>query len=338
MARLDQMIPVRMSTFSLWIILSAICTASSGFIASSSTTTSMSLLPDCLMASRKPSRTSRPRPAPPPESVVIMPTLTGSAMAVSGTLIASPNSPATIAFIIVFSSRWIRPDLSLYRQLPAGGCNTFPVRPFRRRPFGDSESRRWPATSHCGDQCSFRERLARLLVGSNELEQFRRPVPDDGLDVIAHGLGRDLRIPSRERVAHHEVLFRAGRQAGPVVRRHAQGAVAEGVAMHMQRASREDWLERREPRALEDGEVELAVELAQGIAVVADFGFGDFVDDLVEASEVGVGAGFGRAAGALGLKRDADARHLRRFLQRGGRDDRPVIAAACDQSVLLEPQ
>ena len=84
--------------------------------------------------------------------------------------------------------------------------------------------------------------------------------------------------------------------------------------------------------------MELAVELAQGVAVVPGFGFGDTVDDDVETGEVRIRAGFGRAAGALGLERDADARHLRRFLQRGGRDDRAVIAAACDQSVLLEPQ
>src|SRR5687767_2188231 len=180
--------------------------------------------------------------------------------------------------------------------------------------------------------------LAQLRPGSYKRKQLRRPVADNGLDVIAQGLGGDLRIARRQRVAHHAMLLRAGRQASPVVRRHAQGAVAEGVAMHMQRATSKDRLERREACALEDGEVELAVELAQGVAVVPDFGFGDMVDNLVEASEVVIRAGFGRATGALGLQRDADARHLGRFLQRGSGYGRPVIAAACDQSVLLEPQ
>ena len=62
------MMPVSTSTLSLWIILSAICTAISGFIASSSTMTSTSLLPDIFSDSMKPSRASVPRPAPPPKA------------------------------------------------------------------------------------------------------------------------------------------------------------------------------------------------------------------------------------------------------------------------------
>ena len=79
MARFDQMIPVSTSTLSDWIIRSASCTATSGLRWSSSTITSISALPDCLTASMNPSRTSMPSPAPPPDRVVIMPTLTGPA-------------------------------------------------------------------------------------------------------------------------------------------------------------------------------------------------------------------------------------------------------------------
>ena len=70
------MIPVSTSTFSDCTILSASCTAMSGLRWSSSTTTSRFSFPAILAASMNPSRTSMPRPAPPPESVVIIPTLT----------------------------------------------------------------------------------------------------------------------------------------------------------------------------------------------------------------------------------------------------------------------
>ncbi len=100
------MMPVSTSTFSDWIILSASCTAMSGLRWSSSMTTSISALPDCLTASMKPSRTSMPRPAPPPESVVIMPTLTGSAASGAARLSAQAARIADLSFIALFS-RWI---------------------------------------------------------------------------------------------------------------------------------------------------------------------------------------------------------------------------------------
>ena len=68
------MMPVSTSTFSDWTSLSARPTAMSGLRWSSSITVSIMSLP--LVASKKPSRTSMPRPAPPPERVVIIPTLT----------------------------------------------------------------------------------------------------------------------------------------------------------------------------------------------------------------------------------------------------------------------
>ncbi len=83
------MMPVITSTFSDWIILSASCTAMSGLRWSSSMTTSISSRPDCAIASMKPSRTSMPSDAPPPDSVVIMPTLMPCVSA-----IAAPDSAA----------------------------------------------------------------------------------------------------------------------------------------------------------------------------------------------------------------------------------------------------
>src|SRR5690606_31075277 len=102
MARFDQMMPVIRSTWSLCSILSAICTASSGFIASSSVTIWISLLPDFFMARSKASRTSTPSPAPPPESVVITPILIGSAKAEPAMPIASAMTPAASIFFIPF--------------------------------------------------------------------------------------------------------------------------------------------------------------------------------------------------------------------------------------------
>ena len=93
------MMPVRISTLSLWIILSASWTAISGFWASSSMTSSMSLLPDCLIASTNASRMSTPRPAPPPDSVVITPILTGSAIAMPEAAIDSARMPPAMIFL-----------------------------------------------------------------------------------------------------------------------------------------------------------------------------------------------------------------------------------------------
>ena len=73
-ARFDHIIPVRTSTLSDWIILSASCTAISGLRWSSLVITEIFLLP--LTASINPSLTSIPKPDPPPERVVIMPTFT----------------------------------------------------------------------------------------------------------------------------------------------------------------------------------------------------------------------------------------------------------------------
>jgi hypothetical protein len=95
-ARFDQMMPVITSTLSAWIIRSASCTATSGFCWSSSMMTSMSSRPDWATASMKPSRTSMPSPAPPPESVVIMPTLTPSAWTAPPK--AAINPARTMAF------------------------------------------------------------------------------------------------------------------------------------------------------------------------------------------------------------------------------------------------
>src|SRR5690606_4567903 len=68
---------------------------------SSSVITSISLLPACLTASMKPSRVSMPRPAPPPDNVVIMPIFTGSARARLETLMPSISVAAeTSAFIL----------------------------------------------------------------------------------------------------------------------------------------------------------------------------------------------------------------------------------------------
>ena len=82
------MMPVSTSTLSLCTSLSASCTAMSGLRWSSSTITSMSA-PAWLTASMKPSRTSTPRAAPPPERVVIMPTLRVSAWAAVASAIAA---------------------------------------------------------------------------------------------------------------------------------------------------------------------------------------------------------------------------------------------------------
>jgi hypothetical protein len=52
-------------------------------------------------------------------------------------------------------------------------------------------------------------------------------VTDDGFDGIAHGARGDLRIARRQRIAHRPMLVRARRQAGAVVRRDADRAVAK---------------------------------------------------------------------------------------------------------------
>ncbi|MCY1304112.1 hypothetical protein D9M70_538570 [compost metagenome] len=98
------MMPVIRSTLSPWIIFSAICTASSGFWASSSITSSTSLLPDCLIASVKASRMSMPRPASPPESVVMTPIFTGSAWARLDVASERPRRLAARMRFMLFSS------------------------------------------------------------------------------------------------------------------------------------------------------------------------------------------------------------------------------------------
>jgi hypothetical protein len=102
MARFDQMMPVRMLTWSFWIMRSAIWTASSG--------AGVVLGDDFdivgaghLERQHEPSRASMPRPAPPPESVVIMPTLMSSAKARLDTPMERPTMPAVISFFMPFT-------------------------------------------------------------------------------------------------------------------------------------------------------------------------------------------------------------------------------------------
>ncbi|CAE7795760.1 unnamed protein product, partial [Symbiodinium necroappetens] len=165
----------------------------------------------------------------------------------------------------------------------------------------------------------------------------RRPAIDHRLDVADHGLGCGLRIAAADRGEQLAVLHRAALEAGLV---HPQGllAGAEGVAVDVQHAAQKDRLQRAQAGGAEDGQVEGAVKLGQGVGIADRLRLGHALHHLLQRCPFRRAEMRDRPAHPVDFQSQADARHLGGLLRRGGRHEGALVAVPADQSLLLQAQ